>query len=305
MKKRRWFWITLFVMATMLLTWLAATWNVDLAKNPRFQDTPWLKIVVGSLGFVAVLCATVLFFVRLLLEMRLNLLQTEFLARVSHELKSPITSLELTASLLRDADTTTDVPRLWGIFESELSRLKTEVDLILETSRWEVRARKPNLRPLNLAQWIEDAQPRWQAILGTGAELHFDENRNSLSDTVETDPRFLELITNNIVDNVRKFSRGTPQLSVKYEIIEAVHPGERRYWRLSFHDQGRGFSPGEARRLFKRFYRAETHALHAIAGTGLGLYLAKAAGKSLGLKIRGESAGIGSGATFTLEGPLP
>jgi signal transduction histidine kinase len=304
MKKQRWFWITLFVVATLLLAWLGIIWNVDLAKNPRFQDTPWFKLVLGSLGFVAVLGATILFFVRLLLEMRLTQTQTEFLARVSHELKSPITSLELTASLLREPDEHTDTARLWALFDSELSRLKTEVDLILETSRWEVRARKPDLRPVNIDRWLAEAEPRWQAILGGDGEL-LREGRPDEHITLETDPRFLELITNNIVDNVRKFSEGKPHLTVRHEILEAVYPGERRRWRLSFHDKGRGFTAGDGRRLFKRFYRAESPAPQAIAGTGLGLYLAKAASKSLGMKIHGESLGQGKGATFTLEGPLP
>jgi two-component system phosphate regulon sensor histidine kinase PhoR len=308
MKKRRWFWITLFVTAMVLLAVLATTWNVDLAYNPRFQDTPWFRVVVGTLGFLTVLAATVLFFVRLLLEMRLTQTQTEFLARISHELKSPITSLELTASLLREpGGANGDTSRLWSLFDSELSRLKNEVDLILETSRWEVKPQKPDLRPLDLPQWLEDALPRWRAILGADAELQCQSQcaQGRAHPIVETDPRLLELITNNIVDNVRKFAHGSPQLTVRHRILEAVHPGERRRWSLSFHDKGRGFSKSDGRRLFKRFYRGETQAPHAIAGTGLGLYLAKTAGKTLGLKIRGESGGIGRGATFTLEGPLP
>src|SRR4051812_30439006 len=114
-RKHRWVWITLFVLGVLLLATLATGWNVvlvhdyqrmlELARQVSRDEgyqAPWLPVILGSLGFAAAVAGLILFFFRLLKEMRLNQLQTEFLATVSHELKTPIATLELTSSLLRE-----------------------------------------------------------------------------------------------------------------------------------------------------------------------------------------------------------
>ena len=307
MKKHRWFWVTLFIIALVLTALLATSWNVIIVtKDPRFETIDWGKIILGTLGFLAVVGATILFFVRLLMEMRLNLMQTEFLAKVSHELKSPITTLELTASMLKDLPYGDDEERrrLWQMHDAELKRLKAEVDLILETSRWEARPYRPELRPVRLESWLTESSSRWAAILGSKAELRRE--GQALDFDAITDPRLLELITNNIVDNARKFARdGKPRLRVVTSVKPADSRLKRPRWCLSFVDDGWGFEPKQSRKLFKRFYRTESGASHAVAGTGLGLYLARAASKHLGIKLTGHSDGRGKGATFSLEGDMP
>lgn len=306
MKKHRWFWVTLFIIALVLTALLATSWNVIIVtKDSRFGAVNWPHLILGTLGFLVVVGATVLFFVRLLMEMRLNLMQTEFLAKVSHELKSPITSLELTASLLRGKDDGDGERRqLWQIHDSELRRLKAEVDLILETSRWEARPYQAELRPVRLESWLADSTARWAAILGAKADLQ--RQGPPLDFDAITDPRLLELITNNIVDNARKFARdGAPRLRIVTAIKEPESRRQRRRWQLRFEDNGWGFDPDQSRKLFRRFYRTKTGASHAVAGTGLGLYLARAASKRLGLKLHGCSDGMGKGASFTLEGEMP
>src|SRR4051794_2187681 len=111
-RKRRWLWIILFIWMTILLSILATGWNVVLVLDYRYllslaksltqpadlgiQPTALiLKMTLGTLGFIAALTLTILMFIKLLKEMRLNQLQSEFLATVSHELKTPIAAMEL------------------------------------------------------------------------------------------------------------------------------------------------------------------------------------------------------------------
>ncbi len=299
MEKHKWFWVMLFIFAVVLLAGLATSWNVAFVRNPKFKDIPWGILVLGSLGFIAVVVSTVMFFVRLLMEMRLNQLQSEFLAKISHELKSPITSLELTASMLRtDAKRHTEHDELWRIFDSELKRLNTEVNLILETSRWEAQPYKPALTKINLNEWVNNATSRWSAILGTGAAIEINNNLGNCHALIDT--KLLDLISDNLVDNARKFSLDKPSLVIHANLSNK--PNGDGLWSITFKDCGWGFEPKNKNKIFKRFYRAETGAPRAIAGTGLGLYLASQASKRMGVRLTAKSDGLGKGALFVMQG---
>ena len=84
--------------------------------------------------------------------------------------------------------------------------------------------------------------------------------------------------------------------------VPAATPWARPRWLIEFRDQGWGFDPADSRKIFGRFFRARTSAPHSIPGSGLGLHLAGSASRALGIKLRGESLGKGTGARFILEG---
>jgi len=317
--KRRWLWVILFVWLVLLLAILAAGWNVVLVQDYRqFMELahllsrpgeasalsisarpPWASIVLGTLGFLAAVGIMAGFFVRLLGEMRLNQLQAEFLAAVSHELKTPLASLQLTSTLLREKTSDpTEESRLWESHDAELKRLKEEVETLLEAARWRARPTKVERFPIELEEWLADGMTRWRRILGPDARLVRE--GDPLPGKALLDERTLWLITDNLVDNARKFSRGKPVIVVRTQW--RTGRWGRGHWSIDFEDQGWGFNPKDSRRIFTPFYRAKSSAPHAIPGNGLGLYLAASACRALGLKLKGRSGGVAKGATFTIEG---
>jgi|GEM_PF-541381 len=322
-KRRRGLWIALFVVLAVFVAAGAAIWNVvlvqqylelvsfarDFAKElatrgrPVDFQTPFVwSLVLGGLITAAALTGLAIFFVRLLREMRINQLQTEFLARVSHELKSPVTSLELTASMLRAGPSSAaEEEKLWRIHDSELHRLKVEIDALLEASRWETKGFRPALEPLNLEIWLDRALVRWRQILGADGQI--ERSGEKLDFEAPLDPRLMDLITNNLIDNARKFAKpGGARVEVRTQLITPVEAGEGLRWSISFVDQGVGFQPHFADKLFERFFRARIKVPYAIPGTGLGLFLAGAAARTLKLTIEASSAGEGRGAAFSLSG---
>ena len=152
-KKNRWLWILLFVFVAVLLSALAMGWNIVLVRdyqllselvrhfslpvNTNTSPSPLIiKMILGTLGFIASLTLIVLLFTKLLNEMRLNQLQSEFLATVSHELKTPIASLNLSSTLIRAGGLTeVESLHLWRSHEIELERLKDQVNTLLEAAR--------------------------------------------------------------------------------------------------------------------------------------------------------------------------
>ena len=311
MKKRYWLWVLLFVCLAVLLATLATGWNfvlvhdyqqmVELAHavaQPGQTHAPWGALALGSLGFLAVLGITAAFLVKILNEMRANHRQSEFLAAVSHELKTPIGALELSSSLIRSGIQNGDLPpedveKLWQAHDHELHRLREEVETLLLAARCDAGA-PPEKCPVAIESWISDSISRWAHILGPEAQLKRE--GEPLPVTSELDLRTLNLITDNILDNARKFSKGPAQVIIRTERLK------RHRWRIEFRDSGWGFDPRDERRIFNRFERAKTTAPYAIPGTGLGLHLVATACKQLGLTIKARSPGKGQGAVFTLEG---
>ena len=313
---RTWLWVVLFIWLAALLAGLATGWNVVVVQDHQrmlelsktvSSEWPWLKIALGTLGFVAALLTMGVFFVRLLREMKLTQVQSDFIARVSHELRTPIASMELAAGLLKRGGLSPDEEsRLWESHHSELRRLRTEVDLLLEatryahTTRGAQRSAKTYPR-LRLDDWIAHSLPRWERMLREGA--HEQEARISLEGSapgieIEADPRMLDLIGDNLVDNARKYAKGAAQMTIR----TTVSPGRTPQWKIEFSDQGWGFPPEEKKRIFQRFYRAQPTTPRTVGGTGLGLFLAVEAARSLNLQLTGKSPGPGRGATFSLEG---
>jgi signal transduction histidine kinase len=314
--RKRWPWVLLFVSVLILIAALATTWNwvlvqnynkmIELAKDHwvlRTQgiDTPpWVSLTVGTLGFSALIVLFALFFAKILREMRLNQLQKDFLANMTHELKTPLASLELSASLLKkeSALSPEDRSELWQTHDIELQRLRDEIEQLLTTSRWEQFQEPPHMSPVDLETWLSESLVRWKRTLPTGAQI--TRQGDDLSGLVLIDPALIKLISGNLLDNARKFAGPRPPVITLH--TRRFDSGDNNSWSISFSDQGLGFEPVDASKVFKRFLRLKHRSQHAIPGSGLGLHLALSASRAMGLELEAHSDGPGQGATFTLRG---
>lgn len=313
MTRRRWLWITFSITLAVLLGTLATTYNVVVVQDYRkmleyarqshlFElaatpTPPMWKVTFGTAGFVVALLGVIVFMFKILKEMKVNQLQSEFIAHVSHELKTPIATLELAGGLLRSEEPADSLERrrLWQSHDEELTRLKRQVEDLLEAARWQAGPPKRAPTPIHLGDWIQTSSKRWQEILGKDAELQIE--GDPLNFKVLADSQKMELIFSNLMDNARKFASDKPRVR-----ITSAH--SEKSWAISVQDQGRGFPVNQAKRIFQRFHRAPHGAPYAIPGSGLGLYLCDTVARSMGWRIRASSEGIGHGSTFTVSGKI-
>jgi signal transduction histidine kinase len=314
--KRRWLWIALSVVLALILGVVAAGYTATIVadynrmlqiarefERAKMPEAPKITLTLGSIGFAASILGVLIFLLRLLREMKLNQAQSEFIARVSHELKTPLATIKLTSDLLRsqEHDARTQDPeersRLWRSHDEELDRLKRQVHSLLETARWQVSPPRILKRRLHLGKWIESQKARWLEILGPQSRIEYP--GDSLDFEIEADPEKLELIFSNLVENARKFAKQDsdgPTLRIRGMRESA------RQWAVEVEDAGWGFPKELSQKLFQRFYRAPHGAPYAIAGTGLGLHLSLAAAQAMGFKLSARSDGLGKGAIFKIEG---
>ncbi|MGB9069345.1 MAG: HAMP domain-containing sensor histidine kinase [Candidatus Acidiferrales bacterium] len=296
--------IVFFVVLGVCLVVLAVALNVSWIILHWRQG---LLLFVGVLFFAAIILGLILNTGFLVREIRLNEQHDSFINAVTHELKTPITSIRLYLETLqrRDVDET-QRQHFYQLMLDDTDRLRGTVDQVLKAG--EVRFRRTAARnpvevdfPVIVGECMELARTRhhlqpaalyWQDTPpqnghGGGAAIKV------LGDADE-----LRTAIANILDNAIKYSGAEVDVSVGIDT-----PDPQRVV-LRVRDRGVGIPAGELKRIFKRFYRVPRSRSSSHAkGTGLGLFIVRAIARAHGGKVFAESAGAARGTTVTLELP--
>jgi len=232
-------------------------------------------------------------------EVRLARQKTSFVANVSHELKTPLTSIRMYAEMLQEGRQRDPARRrqYLGIMVEESQRLTRLVNRVLDFAQLEQGGRRYNLGPLDpelLCRGVlESERPRLEQA---GFSLEFDPRGWRPGEgEVRGDREALAQVLLNLLSNAEKYSGERRQIAVEL----ARESGRVRIRVL---DRGRGIQPGEARQLFKEFYRADDSLTSRVQGTGLGLAIARRIVRDHG----GELSYLpreGGGSIFQIELP--
>ena len=243
----------------------------------------------GSLfGMMLLVCVGALFFVawqrRLATERLVKLLQF-----TTHELKTPIAGVRaLLQSLQLGSIPAAARDRLIGQGLLETNRLEHLAETILAFQR--ARSRQ-QLRPapVTTTTLLDDVLEHRRQTIGID---DVERVLPAASAAVLVDRDAFRVVLENLLDNARKYGGG------KVTLVESTH-GAR--WRLSLQDQGIGFEPGEAQRLFEPFERDAGASTH---GSGLGLYISRQLVLDMDGALGATSPGRDRGATFFVDLPL-
>ncbi len=223
--------------------------------------------------------------------------QQNFLAAVSHELRSPLASLRLTTEtlLLRDL-AATDRRGLLERNLEDLRRLERLVGNLLETTRLEERRAVPRREPVDLSEAVSLAF----AELGhraRGAEGIDIDVRVEPGLGLQADPVGLGTVLRNLIGNAIESAQTAGS---RVEVTARRLDSEVE---LQVLDDGVGFEPSEGRRLFEKFYRPGSELRRNKQGSGLGLYLVRGFVALEGGEVEARSEGPGRGATFRVIWP--
>lgn len=221
----------------------------------------------------------------------------DFIALAAHELRGPITVIRGYLDILRpelDADLSDDQRQLFDRLDVSSSRLSGYVSNILNASKYDRRHLKLHLR--------EDTLTEVYGLVADDLALRASTQGRILSVTLPTDlptiaadRNSLSEVIANLVDNAIKYSREGGQV-----LVTAAVDGDSV--RLSVQDFGMGIPASVVGNLFGKFYRSH-RSKHAVAGTGLGLYISKAIIESHGGQIALTSH-EGEGSTFSFSVPI-
>lgn len=226
---------------------------------------------------------------------RLETVRREFVANVSHELKTPLASIRALADTLEAG--AIDDPEVSGEFLGriviEVDRLNSLVEELLDLGRLESGRLSLDYRAIDPAELIERTVERLRHQLENAGLTIEIETPASMAPAVIDGPR-IEQVLLNLIQNAIKFT--PPGGSIQ---IRAAETGGTL--RIDVIDTGVGIAEDELPRLFERFYKSDR--ARRSTGTGLGLAIAKHIVLTHGGKITVKSR-LGRGSTFTIELPL-
>lgn len=222
---------------------------------------------------------------------RLETVRRDFVANVSHELKTPLTSIAGYAeTLLGDAPDPETSRRFLATILGNAQRMQRLVDDLLDLSRIESGRWRPQAEPVNLAGAAQDA---WSGLAaraaGRGVSLVVEAEPEAT--TVHADPQALSQILTNLFDNALRYAPDGGRI-----VCRSVP--DAGGITVSVHDDGPGIPAEHLPRVFERFYRADPARARAEGGTGLGLAIVKHLVEAHGGRV-GATSERGRGTTVS------
>lgn len=254
----------------------------------------WIFSSLGLLCFLVFLAYVV--FV-LLKQKRLSEVQKDFVNNMTHEFKTPLTSIQLAAEVLSNPDIVNKPQRLLNyatIIDNEASQLSLQIERVLQMANAEKGIIQLHKRQICWQDLIHKAASNFENILMKKSAV-LDLILPSRPVYFNGDPLHLRNVLSNLLDNAVKYSREAPKLVLKLE--ERAKEIE-----IALEDNGIGIDKEHQKMLFKKFYRVPTGNIHDVKGFGLGLNYVQIIARAHGGEIFCNSK-IGKGSKFYLIFP--
>lgn len=218
----------------------------------------------------------------------------EFIAQVSHELKTPLNVLAMYSEALLGEDGNSESFRIEGlnVIHDEVERLSTLINNMLAISRFELGGIQMNRQRVRIGELLENA---FKNITQSGRDrdLEYEIDLPREMNALNVDKELLRIAVNNLLTNAIKYNKpnGTVTLTAQ-EFDDAIE--------ISVSDTGVGISPDDQQKIFDKFYRADDDKVREQAGHGLGLSLVQQIVHFHHGKLSVESE-HGKGSTFTIR----
>lgn len=229
------------------------------------------RIKVWSASSIVTL-VVILFFIYTLFivfkQKRLSEVQKDFINNMTHEFKTPISTITLSSNVLKNPDIVNNPERLRNyanIINDEALRLKRQVERILQMTA--VDKLNLKLETLDIHEAIEESVKIIQpALSNKNGKVEF--HLHAINSLTMVDRLHITNVLYNLFDNAIKYNDNNP-------LIEISTENEGKYVKIRIRDNGIGIPPEALKRIFEKFYRVPTGNVHNVKGFGLGLNYVK------------------------------
>ncbi|MCH2213797.1 MAG: HAMP domain-containing histidine kinase [Flavobacteriales bacterium] len=264
-------------------------------ETPPNQFSTWIFSAVISLIVFCFFAYAVFIVLR---QKRLSEMKTDFINNMTHELKTPISSISLSSEVLLKPDIIDQPKRLNRYAElifSEVRRLRLQVDKVLQLAALDRDKVEIKKDPINLHEIIKKAVNTLE-LANENEGLKIKTHLNAKNPVVLGDEVHLSNVVFNLLDNAFKYSPENPE-------IEVSSISNRSELLMAISDKGVGIPKKSLPYIFDKFYRVPKGNVHDVKGFGLGLHYVKQMVEAHGGKISATSE-EGKGSTFRFNLPL-
>jgi two-component system phosphate regulon sensor histidine kinase PhoR len=258
----------------------------------------WLIFVMELFTLSLVFTVFILTFRNMLRQNRLSEMKSDFINNMTHELKTPLSTISVASSALGNPiifNETDKVTELSALIKKQNRHLSELIDRILDINIWE--RDQVRLRPEHLAveKWIRDLVKVFHINQGEAC-ASIDLETKLQHETHLLDEVHMSTVINNLLSNAVKY--GKEPCHIRIEVKESPED----LW-MEVRDNGPGIRKEELRHLFEKFYRGSESKQRVIRGLGLGLYYVKQIVEAHHGTVSVRST-PGKGSTFTIKIPI-
>lgn len=255
--------------------------------------------VLPSLLLMLIIIGIFVFTLQIILrQKKLSQIKNDFINNMTHELKTPISTISLASQMLKDnslVHSPATIDHISGVIYDESKRLSSQVEKVLQTAVFNEGKLKLKFTDIDLNQIISQAVSNF--------EIRVTTSNGTIETTISAENPFISgdeiHITNvifNLLDNAEKYSKEIPR-------IEILTENKGNWVIVQIRDYGIGISKENQNQIFERFYRIPTGNVHNVKGFGLGLSYVKRIVDEHHGKIKVEST-VGKGTKFRLYFPV-
>lgn len=231
----------------------------------------------------------------ILRQKRLSEIQKDFINNMTHEFKTPISTIAISADVLMDPEIKNDPQRLMNyasIIKDQNYRLENQIEKVLQLARLEKRQMNITLEDIDLHEIIENIVSTFSLNVNDDNEkIMLDLKANS--PVIKADKQHLTNLIYNLLDNAVKFSPEHPQICISTEQSDNKVS-------ISCSDKGMGIDKKYIKKIFNKFYRIPTGNIYSVKGFGLGLNYVRNIVSAHNWKINVEST-PDDGSKFTIH----
>ena len=257
-----------------------------------------IRFMIPSLVFTIVLLITFIFTIVVIFrQKRVSEMRNDFINNMTHEPKTPISSISLASQMLNDKSVTkseTMVNHLGGVINDETKRLRFLVEKVLQMSMFDKTKNIFKMKELDLNELVDSISNSFALrVEHTGGKIYTE--TEAVDSSICVDETHFSNVIFNLMDNAVKYRQPDTPLNI---YLRTWNPEEGKV-AVSIRDTGIGIKKENLKKIFERFYRVHTGNRHDVKGFGLGLaYVKKVIDLHKGT-IHVDSV-YGKGTTFTI-----
>ncbi|MBD3225912.1 MAG: sensor histidine kinase [Caldithrix sp.] len=272
----------------------------DMASDIISGASNIATLVGGIILLILLSLSMSLIFLYLNRQMNITRLYDNFIANVTHELKSPLSSIQMYLETMQSREVPPPKSRqFFSIMLEDIARLDHLINSILYLSSFE---HSKMARQIQHDYHVYDAQTIITEVIQETIHAYKvpRENvtmRGQLSAQCVVDRDWLKIVFSNLIDNAIKYSKAPLKLSVH------LSQSDRLIY-VEFRDNGVGIAPRDQKNIFNKFQRISPPNSPNVKGTGLGLYWVREIIKYHGGKINVKSDGLNRGTSFKIALPI-